>query len=62
MAECTPQSRFSKVWFANQSSPDRTIGELDPKTGRVSSYELPGKDGVSEEIPDIQVVIVVPLT
>jgi len=35
------------IWFADQINPERTIGRLDPVTGRVTGYKLAGKDGVS---------------
>ncbi|MBI4445319.1 MAG: carboxypeptidase regulatory-like domain-containing protein [Acidobacteria bacterium] len=35
------------VWFSDTVNPNRTIGKLDPKTGRVSDYSFPGKDGLA---------------
>ncbi len=29
------------VWFADDSTPDRTLGELDPRTGQVTDYKFP---------------------
>jgi len=31
------------VWFADDSMPERTIGKLDPRTGKVTDYELKDK-------------------
>lgn len=28
------------VWFADDATPDRTLGKLDPRTGRVTDYKL----------------------
>ena len=39
--------RDGYIWFTDQINPERTIGKLDPKTGRVWGYKLPGKEGRS---------------
>ena len=33
------------VYFSDNSTPERTVGQLDPKTGRVTGYKLADKDG-----------------
>ena len=36
------------IWFTNASpSPDRTYGKVDTQTGQVSSYALPGTNGLA---------------
>lgn len=35
------------VWFSDNSTPERSIGKLDPRTGRVTSYKLAGKGEVA---------------
>ena len=35
------------VWFTDQMNPERTIGSMDPRTGKTTGYKLPGKDGDS---------------
>ena len=37
------------VYFSNSPTPGRTVGKLDPKTGRVTSLQIPGRQGSSEE-------------
>jgi streptogramin lyase len=32
--------RGGYVWFADDATPDRTLGKLDPRTGRVADYKL----------------------
>jgi virginiamycin B lyase len=36
------------VWFADDSTPDRTVGKLDPRTGKVTDYKLPSATKVTE--------------
>ena len=33
------------IYFSDNSTPERTIGRLDPKTGRVTGFKLADKDG-----------------
>ncbi len=33
------------VYFSDNSTPERTIGRLDPKTGRITGFKLADKDG-----------------
>src|SRR5205807_7198710 len=35
------------VYFSDNSTPERTIGRLDPKTGRVTGFKLADKDGLA---------------
>ena len=35
------------IYFSDADSPERTVGKIDPETGRVTSYMLPDKDGVA---------------
>jgi virginiamycin B lyase len=34
-----------KIYFSDATTPERTLGKLDPKTGRVTNYKLADKDG-----------------
>lgn len=34
-----------KVYFTDNSTPERTVGQLDPKTGKVTGFKLADKDG-----------------
>ncbi len=33
------------VWFSDDTVPDRTLGKLDPLTGKVTAYKMADKDG-----------------
>lgn len=33
------------IYFTDDSTPERTVGKLDPKTGKVTSYKLPDQNG-----------------
>ena len=35
------------VWFSDQTNPNRTIGKLDPTTGKSTGYVMVGQDGTS---------------
>lgn len=35
------------VWFSDDLIPGRTLGKLDPRTGKVTSFSLPTKEGTS---------------
>ncbi len=35
------------VWFGDNSTPDRTIGRLDPRTGKVTGYTLQAKNNMT---------------
>ena len=35
------------IYFTDDSTPERTIGKLDPKTGKVTGYKLADKDGLA---------------
>lgn len=35
------------IYFSDADSPERTVGKIDPETGRVTSYMLPDKNGVA---------------
>ena len=35
------------VWFTDQINPERTLGRLDPKTGKTTGYKLAGSEGIS---------------
>jgi streptogramin lyase len=43
------------VWFTDQASPKRTIGQLDPRTGKVTDYTLLDEAGVPLASHDIAV-------
>ena len=32
------------VWFADDATPDRTLGKLDPRTGQVTDYKFPDEN------------------
>jgi virginiamycin B lyase len=36
------------VWFADDATPERTLGKLDPRTGRVTDYMLPDQANAAE--------------
>jgi streptogramin lyase len=36
------------VWFADDATPGRTLGKLDPRTGRVADFKLADKDNNAE--------------
>ncbi len=38
-------AKDGNVYFSDNDTPERTIGRLDPKTGRVTGFKLPDKDG-----------------
>ncbi len=40
-------STDGNVYFTDGRFPERTTGKLDPKTGRVTNFKLPGKDGTA---------------
>lgn len=49
-------AKDGNVYFSDNTYPDRTIGRLDPKTGRVTNFVLPDKNGLAARthgaIPD----------
>ena len=49
-------AKDGRVYFSDNTYPDRTIGRLDPKTGKVDSFVLRDKDGLASRthgaIPD----------
>jgi streptogramin lyase len=36
------------VWFADDATPERTLGKLDPSTGRITEYKLPDEANAAE--------------
>jgi virginiamycin B lyase len=36
------------VWFADDATPERTLGKLDPRTGKVVDYKLPDSANAAE--------------
>lgn len=40
--------RAGYVWFADDATPDRTLGRLDPRTGRVADYKLADQADAAE--------------
>jgi virginiamycin B lyase len=36
------------VWFADDATPERTLGKLDPRTGKVIDYKLPDSANAAE--------------
>jgi len=40
--------RGGYVWFADDATPDRTLGKLDPRTGRVTDYKLADQANAAE--------------
>jgi streptogramin lyase len=36
------------VWFADDATPERTLGKLDPRTGRISEYKLADQANAAE--------------
>jgi streptogramin lyase len=38
-------ARDGNIYFSDNTTPERTLGKLDPKTGRVTNYKLADKDG-----------------
>ncbi len=36
------------VWFADDATPERTLGKLDPKTGRITEYKLTDEANAAE--------------
>jgi len=40
----TALDREGNAWFSDDVTPERTIGKLDPKTGKVTNYKLPEED------------------
>lgn len=36
------------VWFADDATPERTLGKLDPATGRITEYKLPDEANAAE--------------
>ena len=36
------------VWFADDATPERTLGKLDPRTGRITEYKLADESNAAE--------------
>ncbi len=36
------------VWFADDATPERTLGKLDPRTGRIAEYKLADENNAAE--------------
>ena len=36
------------VWFADDATPDRTLGKLDPRTGRITEYKMADQANAAE--------------